>query len=416
MAHALSSGGGTGNYTVTQLDTILRSGAASCGCRFDVLDQSMSYLGQLSYVSSATVDMDPTRLIPGSLTLSMLPDPLLPIATTVPFTRLIRPWFRVRMPDGGVAEWPMGVYVWTKPTETFQGVNGITTWDVQLGDQTHLLVLGGPGLEGFAVPSTQAITTAINTILQLALPYSPSLAGIVQSGAVTAGPLSWNLLTSQQPQPKPSGGIGDMIVGGSGAPATSWASILQVLHSSLGYMPGYFDWLGVYQAQPMPLNLFSATAEVTLTANSTGILESGITSTPNLANLANWVMVVANNANANAIQSYAIADADTLLPGHPYSHAKTGEYYRVIVMDGTAGDQQTLQARATSELYIRLAGATDISLNTHAWPVIEPWDLVSFQLPTDPTYDTARNLLSKGWSMDLFTGKMSHRLSRITGT
>lgn len=416
MAHFLTAGGGTGNYTNSQLDTALRAGSASVGCRFDVLDQTLNYLGQLSYVSSATVDMDPTRLIPGGLRLTMLPDPLLPIATTTPFTRLIRPWFRMRMPDGGVAEWPCGVFVWTKPTETLQGVNGITTWDVQLGDQTHLLVLGGPGREGFSVPTNQALTTVINTVLQLALPYAPSLAGVTQSSTLSAGPLSWNLLTSQQPQAKPSGGIGDQIVGGSGAPATSWASILQVLHGSLGYMPGYFDWLGVYQARPMPPNLFSQPAAVLFYANATGIIESGVTSTPNLSNVANWVMVIANNANSNAMQSYAIADADILLPGHPYSHAKTGEYYRIIVSDGAAGDQQTLMARATSELYIRLAGATDLAMSTHAWPTIELWDVVGFQLPTDPTYDTARNFLSKGWSMDLFTGLMAHKLSRITGT
>ncbi len=406
--------GHVGSYTETQLEAALRAPSSRIGCRFEVFDLHGQQYDDLTTVIAATVDTDATRLVESSLRLSFAEaDPVLPFDTTVPFTRLIKPWLQLGMPDGGYVEWPQGVYVWPQPTRKILSVDPfgesepVAAWEATCGDQTTFLVFGGPGQIGWNISPHTATTAAIGATLTAAMPYPVSLAGIVDSDKVTAGPLSWMLFSSANPPP--GGTVG-------GAPANSWATILQTLHNGAGYTPTYWDWTGQYVAKPMPVyNLFSQDPVWREKTDRKSIVEVPIDSVPQLDKIGNRVFVKANNANAHALQGVARADANDWLPDHPYAQKNCGIYMDVVDTDGVAGEYQALQAAATSLLFQRMAKVCETSFVTQALPHLEPWDVIGLQVPGDPTYGTMRRLMTRAWSLDLFSGRMTHKPASITG-
>jgi len=407
--------GNTGRYTVAQLEAAVVSPAARIGPRFEVFDLTSSDpIGELSMVSGASIDMDASRAISRGLHLTFPEaDPLLPWDTTVPFTRLIKPWFRLGMPDGGIVEWPQGVYVWQPPTRNIVSVDPygleepVATWDVTLGDQAAFLLYGGPGPRGWNIPPNTNISGAIAETLTRGMPFAPDLSGIETGTAVTAGPLTWMLLGHANPT-----------VGSSmpGAPATSWMTILQRLHDGSGAAPPWFDDDGKYVARPMPVyNLFAADPDITFTCDRKHLVEVPINQVPDVARVGNRVYVQANNANANALQGVAVADANDWLPNHPYAQKNCGIYVDVTDTEGVAGEYGSLQARAVATLFQRMGIVNQLSISTQFRPGLEPWDIVGLIVPADPVYGSLRRLMATKWTTDLFTGVMQHQPASISG-
>jgi hypothetical protein len=157
---ALDSASPVGKYTVAQLEQALRAGTGSIGCRFDVT--GVPGLSNLTTVTAATVEWNVDRTIKGSLTLTMWPEPAL---LRQQFKARITPWFQIRMPDDGIAEWPLGVYIWTQPKRNIQGTaakadtpatgysTAPDTWTVELLDQLSLLNYSGPPASGYTIPA-----------------------------------------------------------------------------------------------------------------------------------------------------------------------------------------------------------------------------------------------------------------------
>lgn len=408
--YGLTDGGGTGSYTDAQLRTRLLGASAAIGCRFEVLDENLNPIGtgdagHLTTVESASIETDGARLVPSALTLKMQPDPLLPIDTTIPLTRFIRPWWQIRMADGGIAEWPRGVFVWTRPGETTNG-KGVTSWDVVLGDLSHLLSITGPDLDGYQLAAGNNVTAAIGGIYRTALGVNVDLSAVMQSDAIAASTMFWALGTgaSNSSAPPPGGAVAQ------GVPATSWQDVLRTLHSSIGYQPPRVGWLGEPVGRPFAVNLFAAPADFTLTADHESILEPNISKQPRLDLFANRVVAVANGAGANAIQGYAVADANDLLPGHLWSQAKTKRYVTAWLNNATAGDQRALYGAAVAELYIRMASVSTATINTQMWPTVEPWDVIAV---LEDGYIT--RYLTSGFSTDLLSGRMQFKLPQIVG-
>lgn len=408
--YALTEGGGTGAYTADQLEERLLAGSAAIGSRFEILDENLEPVGQgdaghLTTVTAATISMDGTRLVPGSLQLSMLPDPLLPVATTIPLTRYIRVWWRIRMLDGGTAEWPQGVYVWTRPGENTEG-RGVSTWTVVLGDLSHLLSITGPDVGGFQVGAGNNMTAAIAEVYRRGLGAGVSLSRITQSDAAASSALYWSLGSS-------AGSAGTGPAGASqsvGTPATSWQQVLQALHSSIGYQPPRCGWLGEPVARPVPINLFAQPADRTFTADATSILEPKMSSQPRLDMFANRVVAYANSADANALQGNAIADANDYLPGHLWSQALCRRYVTAVVNNAAAGDHRSLLGSAIAELFVRMASVSEASVETQMWPTVEPWDVLAVAQDGETT-----RFLASGYQKDLMTGRIQFRLPQIVG-
>ena len=407
--------GNVGNYTNDQLKARLLGPSAAIGPRFEVYDLGGQKLSpDPTSIISAKYSFDATRLVPSSLQIEMAgDDPALPLATTYPFRVQIQAYFRIRMADGGTAEWPVGRFLHVLPERKIQSIDRsgvqspVSTYSVTLPSATiYRMVIGGPGLTGFSLPPSFPITGGIAQALQRAMPYPPSLAGIVTSTQNTAGSMVWQLLSQANPT--------DNSANAAGAPATSWMQIEQVLHAGLGYMAPWEDWTGVYQAQPMPANLFAATPQITFTLDSNSITETPIGLSPRLDLLANRVFAAANNPNPNAQRGAVVVDANDYLPSHPFAQKNCHQYVDATLTNPVSADLQGVQASAVAELYKRMCVASDLSFTTQAWPGIEPWDVIQLTAPGDWT--TSRLVTAQAWDWDLFTGQMNHKPASISGS
>lgn len=391
-----------GGYTADQLEAALRRGVLALSPRFEVLDQALGHIGNLSTVQKASVEMNVDRDIKGALTLTMLPDPLLPYSTS-PFSRYIKPWFRCLMFDGGYAEWAQGCFFWTKPHRDLPGT-GSEQWSLTCGDRSHALTVGGPGPLGYTIAAGTRQTDAIITILQTVFGPDVDISRIVASSSVTAAPIARDIV-ADTPAATDSNS--------SGTPGTMWSDILQPLAASLGYYSLWFDANGSPVSEPVP-DLASAPADVTYSNGKGSLLQNPVAVDADLSSLANRVFVRQQSASPDAPFLMGSADLNDLIPGHPYSQAMTGLIYIDAVLDDTtASTQDDLDARARAELYARASMYQKVGAKTQAWPVHEAFDIVGLQYDGDADFDTEKTLHEAGWTLDLFTGDTSRSLRRI---
>lgn len=408
--------GNVGSYTVDQLRARLLGPSAAIGPRFEVYDPSgQRFPTAPTTITAAKYSFDSARLVPSSLTVTIEgDDPALPFATTYPYQREIQAYFRVRMGDGGTAEWPVGRFVYITPARKINSIDNTgtrtptSTYEVTFpASKIYRLVTGGPGPTGFSVPPSMPIIGAIAQALQTALPGAP-LTGLVPSEQLTAASMVWQLLSSDNPTP--AAGSSDV----QGAPATSWAQILQTLHAGIGYQAPWEDWTGVYQAQPMPTNLFDAAPDLTFTLDQTSIVTTPIGLDPKLELLANRVFAAANHPNPNAQRGVVTIDANDYLPDHPFAQRNCHQYVDVTLTNAVANDLQGVTAAAIAELYKRITVTSDLTFTSQAWPGLEPWDVLELEAPGD--WDTSKLVVAKAWDWDLFTGVMTHKPASISGS
>lgn len=382
----------TGAYTEAQIAAQFRSSTARHGRRFEILDNADNFVSDLTTVQAATVDYDVDTKIVGGLSLTMLPEPTL---VGKFLQRRIRPWYRLGMPDGGIAEWPMGIYPWTRPKRSLTK-KGVEVWTIQLGDKLHLLDLAGPGIDGFRAPAG-ALVRDVLAYLLLRVGITDT-SGIVQSTVTIPTDTVWSPWgrkdTSGQTDPK------------------TLLDIAAQLHNWMGIYGPYIDWTGRYRATSVP-DLSSAKPTVTYATTADSILQS-FDADDDLSKLANRVIVNATQTTIWFAGSYA-ADADVLYPGHPASHAVTGFYIDKVVDDSVAISNADLQRRGDAELHQALSWYETPTVATLANPAQEPFDVIGLQWDGDTDYGAVRRIHSRALSFDLFAGTMAHRMNWLYG-
>jgi hypothetical protein len=377
-----------GNYTEAQLNAQLVVPSAAAGCRIDVLDSQLNLISGVPTINAETcqVDFAAGRDIPMSCTLTMLPNTVV----NVPFLYRVRPWFRLRMPDGGIAEWPMGVYVWGVPDRIDCG-SSREIWQATLGDQTHILQLAGPGLLGFTVAKGTQLTSVIVGILN-SLGMDPS--GVIPSTVTTSTSLGWGLTTRKSVTP------------------TTWLHILKMLHKMLGYQPPWFDLSGLYRAQSQ-VDFTAASPAKKYVEGAAGAIVTPVSSNQDLTHFANRVICKAHSAKG--VYTTAISDLNTRYAGHLMSQNSIGFYIDAVIVNHVGSSVSELQVAADAELDRRMARYQSINFASLAYPGHECNDLIGLALNNDSQYaGDGITGLETAWSMDLVTGTMTHDIERIT--
>lgn len=389
----------TASYTDAQVAAQLRASSAATSARFDVLDNDLNVVAALQTVTAATVALDVDQKIKGSLALTMLPD-----ASLVGrfLQRKIRPWFRLLMPDGGIAEWPMGVYPWTRPKRSL-ATTGKEIWTATLGDQEHLLDLSGPGPTGLRAPAGTNVRDAI--VATLARVGITDTSGIAAIATVVPTDMVWTV----------AGGGGGGNAPGAASSTPQPATLLDVeaqLHDSAGIYGPWFDLSGVYRAAYVP-DLSTVAPSTTYKTDPTSIL-LGLDTDDDLSKFANRILV-RSTATTAWFTGAAIADADVLYPGHPASHAVTGYYVDIPLDDAIATTLDDLQRRANSELHQRLSFDLTINIPTLANPAHEAYDVIGIQWTGDSEFSSSTRFSERAWTFDLMKGTMTHKLNRLYG-
>lgn len=379
------------SYTDTEIRAQLAAQHALYGCRFEILDPSLGVIGKLEadptgaegiYAARVTDDID--RAVKRTLSLGMFPTSLL----GSPYSSRIKPWFQLQMPDGGLVEWPMGVFVWDGQPGVTRNEVGDTEWAVEVGDQGDILDLSGPGTAGFTVTAGTLVTTAIATVLGgLGMPTF----GVSTSASMVSSTLSWGLRDE-------TGNI------------TSWRTVLQALHDAAGFNGPWFDGDGYYQASPSP-DLTTAAREWLFQPGVDSTIVPPASSTNELQRLANRIFAV--SVTNGTVLASGSADLNTLSPGHQMSQGTIGFYVDDVIEVEGITDPATLDATAASELNRRFSRYEKLSLKTLAVPHMESFSVVGIQWPDDDTLSVETSFHSGGWDLDLFTGEMTQQLRRV---
>jgi len=404
-------------YTAEEVETVLRSSVYRYSSRFEILDPDMELVGELDTVTGAVVDMNIDRAIKGALSLRMLPDDRL---RNVPLQFRIKPWFIIDMPDGGQIEFPLGVYAWAVESGTLDLADEV--WEVELGDQLIILDGGGPGPRGFQVADGTAHTAAIGQIL--ALGGITDLSGISPSGSRLVGPHAWGLTRVRQgwgflyiDERRPERGWGFFHIDGEWVQeelptrTTTLLDIAGELHEGLGYNGPWINPDGLYRATPT-VDLADATAGTTYGSADDSITLPPIRKAQDQERIANRVFVWSENPEATT--TFAEADANDIVPGHPWSQANTGYYRDKFVGSSSADTPDKAIALARKELLTSLSFYQRLSFDSFAWPVHEAFDIVGVWIrEASDDLSTERLFHERAWSLNLLSGRMTHEVRRL---
>lgn len=403
----------TADYTAAEVEAQLRAPACQYTARFEVLDRHNHHAGDLDgVVYGATVAFESEDAIQGSLDLELLPDDQLADAL---FTLRLQPWFGVVMPDGGTAEYPQGVYVWTDPDrEIHTAASGQDVWKVSLPDLGWVLEMGGPGTQAFRLDPGDAYTDGIRRALRRA--GFDDVSGVVGSDdELVKRMLSWSRRRNIDFRVMPSGRWN---VDTDTTPET-WRTIIGDLTDALGYDHLWFDAVGQPRAAPH-VDLATADPDVIYRSETDGILLTPIEVTHDLARAANRVFCAAR-ARRGDFNHVGEADLNDILPDHPLAERNHGTYIDLDIDVPAAQARHGLDRQARRILFRRLGVLEEVSTPSLAWPVHEAYDLVGVQVEEDERFGTLTKFNEVSWDLTMRTegegvGTMNHRLRKIAQT
>lgn len=414
-------------YSQQDVERVMRSGVAMFRPRFELYDRRLNLIEpSLGGVTAAKVTYDETRELKGSLELSLLPDERL---RNAPFQYLIKAIFGVGpMPGGGFAEFPEGVYPWTKPKRNVHGTTGkAEDWTIVLADQLHRLQTAGVGPEPLLVAAGSPLVANILNVLDRA-----GFTNLERDlGAVTWSDLpvpletwyTWQTtalfdttITSQQP--------------------AHLLNIEKELHKGLGYAEPKFDLSGLYQAQPDRIWDLEP-ADVIYDTGDDGVVLLPTAIEPDLSVIANRVggWTAATGASGNfgeaAANFSSIIDLNDVLPQHPLAQVNAKQWIDQTLQNPLASSDLQMTLLVLWDLWKRLAYYEKMTLKRVGFLAQhDPPGLVGVRIANDPdlgsdvssflTFDyqgQARPTTlfrETGHTLDLFTGNAESHLTGLS--
>lgn len=145
-------------YSVTDLAAALHSSRRHVSFRYDILSSANDYLRPAKSVAHGVVENNALATIKRTAKFQFEDDTELDWVS-----ERLRPWYRLRMPDGGYAEWPMGVFLLSTPARSVRATS--TTREVEAYDQL-LIVSEDRVLSRYTVSAGVTYTAAARTLLQ----------------------------------------------------------------------------------------------------------------------------------------------------------------------------------------------------------------------------------------------------------
>lgn len=325
-----------GAYSDAQVRAALH-GPRTVAWRYDLLDSDgTTVLGALSTVQAAEVQHQALADVPRTLRLSLGAE-----QAVINYGRhRVRPWWQLRMPDGGWVEWPQGVFLLSTPTRDAR--EGASSRQVEGYDQTVLL-------RDDLVPARVSIAAGANVVAQAVAQVQA--AGVTQ---VSAEPSTAVLPTALEWEP-----------------GTPRYVIVADLLQAVNYAGLWFDGMGRAVLRPYR-NPAEVGAGYRYADDSASVVAPQATDTLDLYAVPNrWIAVVSEPERAPLVSTYT-----NTLAASPTSTVSRGRTVAVLLTGVQAVDQATLDAyvlrvaRDASQVYRK------VRLSTAAMPHHEHLDVL----------------------------------------
>lgn len=349
-----------------------RYGVRTMSYRYDRLDSTNKYIEPAEWVLGGSVANNALADIKRTAKLTVLDR-----GTIDYLSDRIKPWARLAMPDGGVVEWPLGVFLLSTPTRTL-GTQGLVTRDVDAYDQ--LVVLRDDKVtDRYTVAAGTAYTTAIATLLAT---VPGVVVNLVPSTLTLPAALEWE-------------------------PGTPKLRILNDMLGAINYGSAYFDEAGKLVCQPYQSPSERAVEYTYTDRERTSVRSGAAQQTLDLYDVPNkWVAVVSEADRAVLTSTYT-NDA----PGSPTSTVKRGRTIVDYRTEQDAADQSTLDAKVERYAFEASQVYEGVKFDTVVMPFHSNADVLQLDIPglgLDAKYS------EHTWGFDLRAGAtMTHTVRRV---
>lgn len=347
-----------------------RRGSRTISFRFDRLNESNVYVEPIDRVIGGGIDHNYLAQIERTAKFQIAD------GTSINFLKdRIKPWCRLRMSDGGIVEWPLGVFLLSTPGRRL--ISGAyVTREVEAYDQ--LLILRDDRVSTrYTVAAGVVYTTAISTLLA-GYTFAKS---IVTTALTTPVAMEWE-------------------------PGTTYLQILNDLLSAVNYDTAFFDENGTLVVQPY-LSPASRASEITYGTDEHSVIRGDIDHTLDLFDVPNkWTLVVSDPDRPALSSSYT--NTATTSPTSTVSRGRTIVDFRT---EQDAADQTTLDAKVARLAFEASQVYEYVEFETGIMPVHSHADVYSLDIDG---LAVAAKFSEHTWGFPFKAGAaMKHKVRRV---
>jgi hypothetical protein len=360
-----------GGYTSSEVRAALHRGARSWRFRYERLDLNGRPIGELTNVLSATISNDATAKVKRTARFDIVDD------GTVDFlSDRIKAYAGLVMPDGGVAEWPVGVFLLTTPPRA-SDESGVVTRKVDAYDLLQVLS-DDRVIARYTVLAGARYMDAVGDLINTAGLFDVA---ITPSDAVLPTARDWDMGTPR-------------------------LDIINDLLAAICYRSLFVDEEGVICARPY-VTASARDPDYTYEADEESVLFPAITDKLDLFEIPNqWLIVRSEADSAPLTASWTNSNPDS-----PTSTVRRGRMIVHFESGVDAADQAALDgivqrmAEEASQVY------EEIDFGTGLMPFHGEYDVLELVYSPLGLYG---KYLETQWSMEMAAGKqMTHTVQRM---
>lgn len=358
------------SYTAKQVDSALKSGSRLVKFRYDLLDKNEIFKQKLYTVESGEVEMSSLSQIKRTGKFTIKDDGIINWLTD-----RIQPYFMLRMPDGGFAQWSLGIFLMSTPKK--KDIHNVIYRDVEAYDAIQIL-----------------LADKFDYRITFAAGYNYITA--VKDVLVSAGITKMNLVPTTS----------TLSVARDWEPGTTKYQVIDDLLKDINYNKLWVDEYGYFTAQPY-LTPAQRAADYIYINDSKSIIAPGLEDSQDLFNVPNKWTVVASNPEGTPLSS-------TYTNSNPSSSTSTvtrGFTTLDFSKINYIANQTTLDAYVARLAFERSQVYNDVEFQTALMPQHSFNDVIQLNYSVHNINDKFQEI---GWTLPLKAGQlMRHKVRRV---
>lgn len=358
-------------YSTDAVKKALHAANRIIAFRYDLLDKQNNFKSQLNNVLAGSVANNALAQIKRTARFNLRDDGSINFLSD-----RIKPWARLKMPDAGWAEWPLGVFILSTPPRKSDSA-GVVTREVDAYDLLQVLV-DDKVSDRYVVSAGTNYITAGKTVLD------------------GAGLTAQNLTATTKTLPADR----------DWAPGTTNLQIINDLLGAINYRSLWFDENGLAVAQPYVSPDVRA-SEYIYSDDDQSVMFPEVEQGLDLFGIPNkWVLVVSEPDRSVITSTYT--NSNVLSPTGTVNRGRTIVDYR---SSSEAVDQATLDAKVQRLAYEASQVYEQVTFETAIMPFHSDSDVLTLNFSKLGISD---KYSETSWSYDLKAGsRMKHIIRKV---